>query len=256
MKNLILIIFIAFFSFSCSGQSRLQLTEPAEFEAKTYKSMPYRLFVPPNYDRTKKYPLVLWLHGAGGRGDDNKKQITEGNTLGATIWTRAENQANNPTFVLAPQCPPGEWWANNNTEMRPSRQLEMVVELLAELQKQYSIDANRLYVGGQSMGGYGTWSIITEYPEMFAAAIPICGGGNVSKAEKMTRTAIWAFHGDIDQAVKVERSREIIAAIKKAGGNPKYTEYKGVGHNSWINAFAEPDIVTWLFAQSRSKSVQ
>jgi predicted peptidase len=251
MKHLFLIIFTAVFSFSCAAQPRPKTAETSKFEAKTYQTMPYRLFIPANYDNAKKYPLVLWLHGGGARGNDNEKQITEGNTLGATIWTRAENQAENPAFVLAPQAPVGEWWANNDSELRPSTQLQIVVELLAELQKQYNLDANRLYVAGQSMGGYGTWSIIAEYPEMFAAAIPICGGGNVAKADKMTKTAIWAFHGEIDQAVKVEQSREMIEAIKKAGGNPKYTEYQGVGHNSWINAFAEPDIVSWVFAQRR-----
>ncbi len=256
MKNLFLVIFMAVFSFSCFGQPNRKTTETGKFEAKIFskdgKTIPYRLFVPANYDKTKKYPLVLWLHGSAGRGDDNEKQITGGNTPGATIWTKPENQAKNPAFVVAPQCPVGEYWTSTNAELRPSGQMEMVVELLKDLQKQYSVDADRLYVTGQSMGGYGTWSIIAEYPEMFAAAIPLCGGGNVSKAKNLTKIPIWAFHGDADETVSVEKSRNMIEAIKKAGGNPKYTEYKGIGHAVWVPAFAETELVTWTFSQKRN----
>ncbi len=249
-----ILFFIALFNVSCEAQKLPQSSETKVFEAKIYKdsegrTMPYRQFVPANYDKNKKYPLVLWLHGAGARGSDNEKQITEGNTLGATIWTKPENQAKYPAFVVAPQCPIGEWW---DSELKPSTQLLMVVELLKELQKQYSIDADRLYVAGQSMGGYGTWSIITEYPEMFAAAIPLCGGGNRSKAKNLVNVPIWAFHGDADTAVNVSKSREMIEAIRSAGGNPKYTEYKGVGHAVWHQAFAEPELLGWVFAQKRS----
>lgn len=214
--------------------------------------MPYRLFVPTGYDPKEKYPLILWLHGGGARGTDNQRQITEGNTLGATIWTKPENQAKDPAFVLAPQCPVDQWWANNDAEMRPSAYLQMAVALLKELQGQYSIDTDRLYVGGQSMGGYGTWSVITEYPQMFTAAVPLCGGGNKAKAKNLVDIAIWAFHGDTDTAVDVSESREMIEAIKLAGGKPKYTEYKNVGHTVWHQAFAEPELLTWVFSQRRS----
>lgn len=248
MKTLILIIFFTIFSFSCVAQPR-----PNDFEARTYKTMPYRLFIPANYDKNKKYPLVVWLHGAAGRGSDNQRQITGGNTLGATIWTKPENQAKYPAFVLAPQCPLGKTWTTFDAEVKPTDELKTAIELLRTLQSEYSVDADRLYVAGQSMGGLASWSLLAEYPEMFAAAIPVCGGGNKNKADKMTKTAIWAFHGEIDQTINVERSREMIEAVKKAGGNPKYSEYKEVGHNSWINAFAEPEIVSWLFAQAKNQ---
>lgn len=255
MKKLgCLVLFIAFFTVSCASQESPKPIDTSAFEKKTYKTMPYRLFVPANYDKSKKYPLVLWLHGGWARGNDNEKQIIEGNTPGATVWTKPENQAKNPTFVLAPQCPTGDWWANNDSESRPSKQLETVVELLKELQKQYSIDADRLYVAGQSMGGYGAWSLITEYPEMFAAAISLCGGGNTSRAKNLVNVPIWAFHGGDDEAVKVTESREMIEAVKQAGGNPKYTEYKGIGHSVWHQAFAEPELLTWVFAQKRKQS--
>jgi predicted peptidase len=243
-----------------SGAAQPPRAKPPEankFEAKIYerdgKRMPYRLFVPANYDKNKKYPLVLWLHGGAGRGSDNEKQIIGGNALGATLWTTPENQAKNPAFVLAPQCPPGESWsAINDAEMKPSKHLETVVELLRDLQKQYGgIDADRLYVAGQSLGGYGAWALIAEYPGMFAAAIPLCGGGNAARAKNLVNVSIWAFHGDEDAAVDVKESRKMIEAVRKAGGSPKYTEYKGVGHAVWLRAFAEPELLPWLFAQKR-----
>jgi predicted peptidase len=237
---LVLLAPLLFFS-SCA-------VDTSAFEKKTFNSMPYRLFVPVDYDKTKKYPLVLWLHGVSARGTDNERQIIEGNTLGATIWTKPENQAKNPAFVVAPQCSPDGWWAQG-PELKPSKDLEKVVALLKDLQKQYSIDPDRLYVVGQSMGGYGAWSIVTDYPEMFAAAVPLCGGGNLSKAKDLVNVPIWAFHGDEDDAVEVERSREMIEAIKEAGGNPKYTEYAGVGHSVWHQAFADPELLNWVFAQ-------
>jgi predicted peptidase len=256
MKSFWLLLGISLFAISCTAQRVADLQKTNVFETKIYKAvdgktMPYRLFVPDGYDKNKKYPLVLWLHGGGARGTDNEKQITEGNTLGATIWTKTENQAKWPSFVLAPQCPVGEWWATNDSEMRPSPQLEMAVELLKELQKQFAIDPERLYVGGQSMGGYGTWSIISEFPDMFAAALPLCGGGNRSRAKGLVNVPVWAFHGDADTAVNVSQSRAMIDAIRLAGGDPKYTEYKGVGHTVWHQAFAEPDLVSWVFAQKR-----
>lgn len=262
MKKLcFLLLLTAFLTVSCaaqrqqSAQQRPKAIESKAFEAKIYerngRRMPYRLFVPAGYDKNKKYPLVLWLHGGAGRGDDNEKQIAEGNTLGATVWTKPENQAKNPAFVLAPQCPPGEWWANMDAERKPSKHLETVVELVRDLQKQYAVDADRLYVAGQSMGGYGAWALISEYPEMFAAAIPLCGGGNVARAKKLVNVSIWAFHGDEDRAVDVRESRKMIEAVRQAGGNPKYTEYKGVGHTVWHQAFAEPELLPWVFAQKR-----
>jgi predicted peptidase len=259
MKKLgCLLLLMALFSASCAAQEApSKAVVPRAFEAKTFISagdlkMPYRLFVPPDYDKNKKYPLVLWLHGGWARGADNEKQIIEGNTSGATVWTKPENQARNPAFVVAPQCAAGEWWATNDAEMKPSKQLQAVVELLKELQKQYSIDDSRLYVAGQSMGGYGAWSLISEYPEMFAAAIPLCGGGNAAGAKNLLNVPIWAFHGTDDEAVPVRESRTMIEAIRRAGGNPKYTEYDGVGHSVWHQAFAEPELLSWVFAQKRA----
>ncbi|HYH09454.1 MAG TPA: prolyl oligopeptidase family serine peptidase [Thermoanaerobaculia bacterium] len=211
------------------------LAAPA-FEAHTYESMPYRLLVPENYDRKRSYPLVLWLHGGAGRGTDNVKQIRGGNELGATVWTRAKT----PAFVVAPQSPEGTTWTPH---------LPRVMALLQELTRTYNIDRERIYAAGQSMGGYAVWELVARYPASFAAAVPLCGGGDVRNAPKLVSTPLWAFHGAHDRAVPVERSREMIAAIRRAGGKPRYTEYSDVDHVVWTRAFREPELLPWVFSQ-------
>lgn len=218
------------------------------FKSASGETMPFRLFIPSNYDAKKKYPIVLWLHGGGGRGTDNLKQISGGNISGTRLWVSPEAQQKYPTFVLAPQCPEGNMWTTVD-KAKSTRQLVLALEVLASVEKEFSIDVSRRYVAGQSMGGLGSWSLISEHPGMFAAAIPVCGGGDESLAAKLTKTAIWAFHGAQDQAISVERSRRMIAAIRKTGGEPRYTEYADVGHNSWERAFQEPELLDWMFAQ-------
>lgn len=225
------------------------------FLAKTYqnsrgKTIPYRLFIPQGSKKQKKYPLVLWLHGGAGRGNDNLKQISGGNTIGSHVWTEPQNRSRYPCFVVAPQCPADELWATLDVA-KPTEQTRLVLELLQDLRRTFSIDAQRLYVAGQSLGGFGTWSLISLHPEMFAAAIPVCGGGDESDAAKLTKMSIWAFHGEKDEAVSVERSRKMIAAIRQSGGMPKYTEYKGADHVIWEKVFSEPELLSWVFAQNR-----
>jgi predicted peptidase len=130
-----------------------------------------------------------------------------------------------------------------------TNQLTLALEVLEAVEKEFSIDNQRRDVAGQSMGGLGSWSVITEHPGMFAAAILVCGGGDERLASQLTKTAIWALHGVEDRAISVERSRRMIAAIRRAGGNPRYTEYADVGHNSWERAFKEPELLDWVFRQ-------
>jgi predicted peptidase len=130
----------------------------------------------------------------------------------------------------------------------------MALKLLDNLPKLFSVDPDRIYITGLSMGGYGTWDALQRKPDYFAAAIPICGGGDVNGAEKMKDVPIWAFHGDADGAVKVSRSRDMIEALKAAGGKPKYTEYPGGGHDSWTATYKNPEVMAWLFEQKRKKS--
>ena len=234
-----------------------------KFEARTFtdaagSKLLYRLLQPKNYDaKTKlKYPLVLFLHGAGERGADNKAQLVHG----MADFAANKMMTDYPCFVVAPQCPTGEKWVDvdwsatkHDMPDKPASPMRLTLQLLDALQKEFSIDADRLYITGLSMGGYGTWDGIQRHPELFAAAVPICGGGDPKLAKKIAAIPIWAFHGDQDNAVKVERSRDMVAAIKEAGGSPKYTEYPGVGHNSWTATYKDPEMYKWLFAQRRKR---
>ena len=229
------------------------------FEARTYaddagNKLPYRLFKPKSYDAKQKYPLVLFLHGAGERGADNVAQLKHG----MNDFSGEAVQAKFPCFIVAPQCPAGDRWVDvdwgadkHDMPAKPSPPIRLTLRAIEGLQKEFSIDAQRLYITGLSMGGYGTWDAIQRHPELFAAAVPICGGGDPRYAEKIKNVPIWAFHGDKDTAVKVERSRDMIAAIKAAGGMPKYTENPGVGHDSWTATYKDAEMYKWLFAQSR-----
>jgi predicted peptidase len=212
------------------------------------ETMPYRLFIPRGYDTKLQYPLVIWLHGGGSAGTDNIGQISLDNALGTHFWTRREIQEKFPAFVLAPQSPAG--W-DNNVDKELSDELNLLLGILEAVRKEYRIDPNRMYVAGQSNGGMGAWGLITKRPGLFAAAIPLCGAGNPDIASRAAKTAVWAFHGETDDVIPVRYSREMIDAIKKAGGNPRYTEYKGVGHEIWERVFKEPGLAEWLFAQRK-----
>lgn len=393
-----------------------------DFEAREYKDadgnvLLYRLYKPKDYDAAQKYPLILFLHGAGERGNDNKAQVRD-----ALYFAKDPFQTVQECFVVAPQCPgsrqafqiygtsknlnqdfnnyadsAGEWksytiplaklttgpksylsiinsggnrrpapnananatptapvtseyrniaigeegaaplpldltklnfekkqgrgkasvsddgktltitgdlslkipleykvtgkttltfefrspkgsegsahaialdsddffdyrWANMDWSAakggmgkEPSTPMRLTLEVLGKLQKEFSIDDKRLYLTGLSMGGYGTWDLLARHPDMFAAAVPVCGGGDESMAAKMKDVPIWCFHGGADPTVPTQRSRDMIKAIKDAGGNPKYTEYPGVGHNSWDKAYSEKELPAWLFAQVKKE---
>ena len=228
------------------------------FETRTQKgksvnlTLPYRLFKPAGYTPSKKYPLVLALHGVGEQGTDNTVQLTAYQL--ATVWARDSNQAKFPAFVAAPQCPKGGSWSPMGRPIvgsQPSDPEKVAIEILDSLTKEFSLDTNRIYIAGLSLGGYGTWDLIMRYPDRFAAAVPICGWGDTAQAARIKTLPIWAFHGDADPTVPVAGSRNMIAAIKAKGGNPKYTEYPGVSHASWTPALKEPDLVSWVMSQRR-----
>jgi predicted peptidase len=189
--------------------------------------------------------VYIWVTRAGERGSDNTAQLKHG----VPEFAKEANRKNYPCFLIAPQCPAGQSWANRKgkAQSEPGR---LVLELIAALQKEFPVDAKRIYITGLSMGGFGTWDLVARRPELFAAAVPICGG-DTSKAERLAKVPIWVFHGDKDTAVKVTFSRDMVAAIEKAGGKPKYTEYKGVGHDSWTPAYRDPELMKWLFEQKK-----
>jgi predicted peptidase len=215
-------------------------------------TLPYRLLRPEPYEDGKSYPLVVFLHGAGERGDDNEAQLVHG----VAEFTRPEVRKKYPCFLVAPQCPRGKkWsdidWASDTPKLpaEPSAEGALVLELIAALQKECRIDAQRIYLTGLSMGGYGTWDLLIRRPDLFAAAVPICGGGDETHVDNIVRIPIWVFHGAQDRAVKVERSRRMVAALENAGGHPLYTEYPDEGHASWVPAYRAPAMMRWLFKQ-------
>jgi predicted peptidase len=228
-------------------------------EKRTFKdakgmTLPYRLLTPENYDAKKPYPLVVFLHGAGERGNDNQAQLVHG----VPEFVKPENRQKYPCFLIAPQCPAGKKWADvdwsgdsHRLSKEPSEPGQLVLELIAALRKEFPIDAKRIYITGLSMGGYGTWDLISRHPDLFAAAVPVCGGGDEAQAARIAKLPIWVFHGAKDRAVKVERSRNMVSALKKAGGGPRYTEYPDVGHDSWVPAYRDAEMFAWLFAQKK-----
>lgn len=215
----------------------------------------YRLMKPETLEPGKKYPLVVFLHGAGERGDDNVKSM-----LYLPTWLAEPPMRKQfPCFVLVPQCPNEQMWIDKHWSLEkhsmspePTDELKAVVAMMHETLKGEAVDANRVYLTGLSMGGYGAWDLATRHPEWFAALVPVCGGGDESQASKLVNLPVWAWHGGMDQAVPVERSRKMIAAIKAAGGNPRYTELAYVNHNSWTPAYHTPDLFTWMFQQRRA----
>lgn len=218
--------------------------EARVFKSKTGDTMPYRILKPANYNPREKYPLVLCLHGAGGRGNDNKSRGTEA----FKVLSSPDVQKEHPSFLVTPQCPKDANWGSRPTNSTV-RYIDFVLEVLDKVQKEFSIDPSRLYVTGQSMGGYGTWITITTKPNLFAAAVPICGGGNPSAAKAIAHMPIWVFHGGKDTVVPTQKSRDMVAALKKEDSTVIYTEYPGVGHGSWVPAWKEKDIIPWLFKQ-------
>ncbi len=232
-------------------EQREKILAPKSFKNSRGETLPYRLFIPHFYDQKKKYPLVVYLHGGGGRGNDNQKQIDGGNGYLIDFFTGDETQVHHPSFVVAPQSP-GEGWIEEDS-ITPTRHLRSVYELITELQRTYSIDDARVYVAGQSMGGFGTFAIISEYPRTFAAGVALCGGGDQSKVARLKNVPIWVFHGAKDESVPVERSRTIVAALKNAGGKVRYTEYADVGHIIWPSVVKEVELLPWLFAQQKMK---
>jgi predicted peptidase len=219
----------------------------------------YRLLrpdsVPGKGQTVERYPLVLFLHGAGERGNDNTKQLKYLPTWLADPAVRRRH----PCFVLAPQCRMDErWvdvsWADAKSTPQPAAptvDLAAATKALEETLVREAVDPARIYLTGLSMGGYGTWDLATRMPDRFAAILPVCGGGDDRVAARIAALPIWCFHGDADTAVPVDRSRTMVAAVKAAGGRPIYSELAGVGHDSWTPAYRDAFVLDWLFSQRK-----
>lgn len=229
------------------------------FEGKQLKT-PYRWLIPPDFDtlnqqkNTKKYPLIVFLHGAGERGDNNLVPLTH---FAPYILTE-NNRQKYPCFVLVPQCPKDKKWIETDWKLDAHTQpeatsevLKNVIEIIQIMEEKYPIDTKKIYITGLSMGGFGVWDLITRYPKKFAAAVPVCGGADEKTAKKIKKLPVWAFHGALDKVVKPERSRNMVEAIKKTKGNIRYTEYPNVQHDSWKQVYQDENMWKWLFEQSK-----
>ncbi|WP_416307882.1 prolyl oligopeptidase family serine peptidase [Neptunicella sp. SCSIO 80796] len=234
--------------------------EPSpRFEEGQFKQLDYRILYPADFDPAKQYPLVLVLHGAGERGDDNKAQLVHGSQL----FLQPQVREKFPAIVIFPQAPKSDYWANVDVDRsgprpkfsfkdggKPTTSMALVMELMDNFSSQSYVDNSRIYVGGLSMGGMGTFEILSRKPDIFAAAFAICGGGDPAIVSRYRNgLPIWIFHGEKDDIVSPRYSRQMADAISKQGGKVKLTLYPEANHNSWDSAFAEPQLLPWLFAQ-------
>jgi predicted peptidase len=207
-----------------------------KFKQKLTKtiSLNYLLYLPQDYFSSKDdYPLILFLHGAGERGDDLDLVKIHG------IPKIVEQQKDFPFITIAPQCPLDRWWVDPWL-------LEGLNALVDKISSAYRVDESRIYLTGLSMGGFGTWYLSMAYPEKFAAIAPICGGGMPWMAYRIKDMPVWAFHGAKDETVPIQRSEEIVAALRKIGGNIKFTIYPDAGHDSWTETYNNPELYKWF----------
>lgn len=195
----------------------------------------YLLYLPKEYEQgEKKWPLMLFLHGAGERGNDLKMVKRHG------PLKEVEKGKEFPFIIAAPQCPKDRVWSS-----------ETLITLLDELCEKYSVDEKRVYLTGLSMGGFGTWYLACDYPERFAAIVPICGGGLSFRAHRLREIPAWAFHGEKDPVVPAAMSRQMVDAVNAAGGTARLRVYPEAGHDSWTQTYANPELYEWLLRQKK-----
>lgn len=260
MKKNIVLCFFFFAAISFNYAQDKSLYQKYIF-IKGTDTLPYRLLLPENYDATKKYPLILFLHGAGERGNDNEAQLMHGSNL----FLRDSIRKKYPAIILFPQCPAKSFWSNvaikNNaagkreftfqTGGAPTIAMDLLQQLLFKTIKKYKVNKKQIYVGGLSMGGMGTFEIVNRNPKLFAAAFPICGGADSVAAPNLKKVNWWVFHGAKDDVVLPVYSERIVHALQIIKANVKFTLYPEANHNSWDNAFAEPDLIPWLFSNKK-----
>ena len=201
--------------------------------------MEYLLFLPESYAQStnQKFPLILFLHGAGERGNDLDSVKRHG------IPKIVETNPDFPFIAVSPQCPEDSWWTS---------ELHTINGLIEEVVEKYQVDTSRIYLTGLSMGGFGTWSLASMYPERFAAIAPVCGGGEVRQIlRSLVEMPIWTFHGQKDDVIPFSRSEEIVTALKKHGSSIKFTIYPEAGHDSWTKTYDNPELYKWFLKHSR-----
>lgn len=231
-----------------------------EYRYATYEeegqSLPYRILLPENYSAKKNYPLLFFLHGSGERGNDNELQLVHGSSL----FLGSKFRKNNPAIIVFPQCSKNAYWATTSRtdtgfsyvkKPKNNPMLDLVEGMMDYIKDNYGVDKERIYVGGLSMGGMGTFELVYRNPRMFAAAFAICGGANPKIARKIRRPVWRIDHGDADQVVAIDHSKKMVSALLKKRASVIYNWYPGVNHNSWDTVFGDPEFLPWLFAQKK-----
>lgn len=242
---------------------RIEAYAQEKFEVREFNSitgrLPYNILMPLNFSADQQYPLVIFLHGSGERGNDNKSQLIHG----AELFLKMENREKFPAVVVFPQCPLNDYWANVKRSVNepkfeykkdgePTKSMLLLMQLLDSLLLTPYVDKDRVYVGGLSMGGMGTFELVSRMPDTFAAAFPICGGGYPeSVKEYANKVNFWIFHGVKDDIIDPKNSERMVDALIEAGAKPKFTLYENANHNSWDSAFAEPELMKWIFSNSK-----
>ena len=231
-----------------------------EFLIEGNDTLKYRVLYPENFNPAQKYPVLFFLHGRGESGNDNEKQLTHGAKLFLTPTFRQQF----PAIIIFPQCAENSYWSNVEIEAINGKNfytfqaggtatlaMRLLLSLTEKIEKENYSDKNRIYVGGLSMGGMGTFEILRRKPKLFAAAFAICGGDNVTNAQKYKNVPLWIFHGGLDDVVNPQLSYAIFRKLRELGHPPKYTIYPTANHNSWDSAFAEKDLLPWLFSHNK-----
>jgi predicted peptidase len=237
----------------------LAQAQPSRFSREKYvdkgDTLSYRLLFP-DANRQRKYPLVIFLHGSGERGSDNDAQLK----WGVMNFATDQNMLAHPAIVIAPQCPEGQMWSSVTFDKNrkgitlnpdPSKPMSLLIGLIHQLLTKMPIDTNRIYITGLSMGGYGTFDALERYPTLFAAAVPVCGAGDTSRAASIAHVPIWIYHGAEDPAVNPLFGMAMFEALTNAGAHPGFTQYPEVGHFSWLGAYSDPLMIEWLFRQHK-----
>ncbi len=218
---------------------------------KNGESLPYRIMKPDISKPDKPYPVLLFLHGSGGNGNDNIGNLTDTKTT--QLFASENFRKKYPAYVIVPHCPIDHSWSKNIRRSNFPEIKHLVLKILKVVCEEFKVDLNRIYITGLSRGGFGTLGMVVAQPETFAAAAPVCGGWDPADADKIAAIPTWFFHGDADSVVKTDFSRNMVKGLKAIGASVKYSEYSGVGHNCWDRAYGTKEFWEWLFSQKKNK---
>lgn len=258
-RSLLYLVVMMLFSLAVCGQDKSLFLK--QWLIQNGDTLPYRLLLPKNYSSSQQYPVIFFLHGSGERGNDNEKQLIHGSSL----FLRDSIMTNYPAIVVFPQCSVTTYWSNVNMVITdnnkrsfyfiedgaPSKAMILLMALVNNIFVRYPVDKKRVFVGGLSMGGMGTYELVRRMPKTFAAAFAICGGANPAIAKQLRKTKWWLFHGLKDDVVLPVFTKNMEAALKQKHADVRATYYPNANHNSWDSAFAEPGLMKWLFSIRR-----